>query len=164
MVREGIIFGHRFQKKGIEVDKAKVEVIEKLSPPTNIKAVRSLLRHAGFYHRFFRDFSKIAKPLSNLLMKDVSFDFSHDCLQAFNTLKEKLTIAPIIVAPNWSLSFEIMCDASDFALGTVLGQRRGKDFQGIYYASWTFNDAQQNYTRTEKELLAVVFSFDKFCS
>jgi len=94
------------------VDKAKVEVIEKLPPPMNIKVAHSFLGHAGFYHRFIRDFSKIAKPLSNLLMKDALFDFSHDYLQAFKTLKEKLATAPIIVIPNWSLPFEILRDPS----------------------------------------------------
>ena len=82
------------------MNKAKVEVIEKLPSPTNIKAVRSFLGHACFYHRFIRDFSKITKLLSNLLVKDAQFDFSHDCLQAFKMLKEKLTTVPIIVAPN----------------------------------------------------------------
>ena len=99
------------------MDKAKVEVIEKLPPTMNIKVIRNFLEHAGFYRRFIRDFSKIAKYLSNLLMKDMPFD----CLQAFKTLKEKLTISPIIVAPNSSLSFKIMCDASDFTIGVVLG-------------------------------------------
>ena len=97
-------------------------------------------------------------------MKGAPFDFSNNCLHAFKKLKEKLTIAPIIPAPDWSLLFEIMCDASDFALGTVLGQRRNKIFHVVYYASRTLNDAQQNYTTKEKELLDVVFAFDKFCS
>jgi len=97
-------------------------------------------------------------------MKDALFDFSIDCLQAFETLKKKLTTTPIIVARDWSLQFELTCDARDCAIGAVLGKRRDKNFQVIYYASCTLNDAQQNYTTTEKELLAVVFSFDKFHS
>ena len=67
------------------------------------------------------DFSKIVKPLGNLLMQVAPFNFFNDCLQAFKLLKEKLITAPIIVAPNWSLPFEVICDASDYALGTVLG-------------------------------------------
>jgi len=74
------MLGHRISEKGIEVDKAKVEVIEKLSPPTNIKGVRSFFEHAGLNRLFIRDFSKIAKLLSNLFMKDAPFDFSHNCL------------------------------------------------------------------------------------
>ena len=123
------------------MDKAKVEVIETLPPPINIKTIHSFLGHASFYRQFIRDFSKFAKPLCNLLMKDIPFDFSNDCLQAFKTLKEKLMTAPIIVAPNWSLPLEIISDASDFAIGAVLGQRRGKDFQMIYHASRILNDA-----------------------
>jgi len=99
-----------------------------------------------------------------LLQKDIPFDFSDKCLYAFNLLKEKLISAPIMVVPNWELPFELMCDASDTAVGAVLGQRRNKTFQPIYYASKTLTDAQQNYTTTEKELLAVVFAFDKFRS
>ncbi|CAN6583811.1 unnamed protein product [Malus baccata var. baccata] len=114
--------------------------------------------------RFIKDFSKISNPLCRLLQKDVSFDFNEECEKAFNHLKEMLTSAPIIVPPDWSLPFELMCDASDYALGAVLGQRKEKRPHVIYYASRTLNDAQLNYSTTEKELLAVVFALDKFRS
>ncbi|XP_019236126.1 PREDICTED: uncharacterized protein LOC109216433 [Nicotiana attenuata] len=97
-----------------------------------------------------------------LLEKDVSFNFDDSFLNAFEELKKKLVTAPIIVAPDWSLPFELMCDASDLAIGAVLGQRKDKMFYSIYYASKTLDDAQQNYTTTEKELLAVVWAFEKF--
>ncbi|XP_027193528.1 uncharacterized mitochondrial protein AtMg00860-like [Cicer arietinum] len=126
MVREGIVLGHRISDKGIEVDKTKVEVIEKLPPSTNEKGIRSFLGHAGFYRRFIKDFSKVAKPLINLLVKDTPFKFNEDCLNAFNNLKNKLITTPIITAPDWSLPFEIMCDTSDSAIGAVLGQRKDK--------------------------------------
>ena len=100
--------------------------------------------------------------MTKLLEKDVPFNFDKKCLEAFNTLKDKLTKAPIIIAPDWNSPFELMCDASDFTVGAVLGQRRDKHFQPIYYASKTLTAAQENYTTTEKELLAVVFEFDKF--
>ncbi|KAL5541132.1 hypothetical protein UlMin_044349 [Ulmus minor] len=164
MVREGIVLGHRISVKGIEVDQAKIDVIKKLPPPTNVKGVRSFLGHAGFYRRFIKDFSKITKPLCELLVKDAVFDFSKDCLHAFETLKEKLISSPIIVTPDWELPFTLMCDASDYAIGAVLGQRKGKIFHVIYYASKVLNDAQLNYATTEKELLAVVYAFDKFRS
>ncbi|XP_016206626.1 uncharacterized protein LOC107647002 [Arachis ipaensis] len=164
MVTECIVLGHRISSIRYEVDRAKVEVIEKLPPPTNVKAIRSFLGHAGFYRRFIKDFSKIAKPLSNLLVVDVSFVFDSDCLHAFETLKANLTSAPIIAPPDWDLPFELMCDASDFAIGAVLGQRHGKLVHVIYYASRVLNDAQKNYTTTEKELLAVVYAVDKFRS
>ena len=141
MVREGIVLGHKISARGIEVDIAKVEVTEKLPPPTSVKGIRSFLGHAGFYRRFIKDFSKIAKPLSNLLMQGVVFTFDEQCKQAFMTLKGKLISAPIVVTPDWALPFELMCDASDFAVGAVLGQKKDKVFRAIYYASMTLNEA-----------------------
>jgi len=114
------------------VDHAKIETIKKLSSPTNVRGVSSFLGHVGFYRRFIRDFSKIAKPLRNLLMKGAPFNFFNNCVQAFELLKEKLITALIIVAPDWSLPFNVMCDASDYALEAVLGQRRNKIFQVVY--------------------------------
>ncbi|GJX15647.1 reverse transcriptase domain-containing protein [Tanacetum coccineum] len=128
MVKEGIVLGHKISKSGIEVDKAKVDVIAKLPHPTTVKGIRSFLGHAGFYRRFIQDFSKIARPMTHLLEKETPFIFSKECIEAFETLKMKLTQAPILVAPDWDLPFEIMCDASDFAVGAVLGQRKTKHF------------------------------------
>ncbi|GJY41252.1 reverse transcriptase domain-containing protein [Tanacetum coccineum] len=162
MVKEGIVLGHKISKTGIEVDKAKVDVIAKLPHPTTVKGIRSFLGHAGFYRRFIQDFSKIARPMTHLLEKETPFIFSKECIEAFETLKMKLTQAPILVAPDWDLPFEIMCDASDFAVGAVLGQRKTKHFQLIHYASKTMTEAQAHYTTTEKELLAVVYAFEKF--
>ncbi|KAK1423118.1 hypothetical protein QVD17_18413 [Tagetes erecta] len=164
MVREGIVLGHRISQAGIEVDRAKVDAISKLPPPTSVKSIRSFLGHAGFYRRFIKDFSKIARPMTKLLEKDAPFVFDESCVRAFEVLKDKLVNAPIMVAPDWTLPFELMCDASDYAVGAVLGQRKDKHFHPIYYASRTLNDAQEHYTTTEKELLAVVFAFDKFRS
>nr|GEW32881.1 hypothetical protein [Tanacetum cinerariifolium] len=147
---------------GLEVDKAKINVISKLPSPTNIKGVRSSLGHAGFYRRFIKDFSKIARPLTKLLEKDTPFEFNDECQKEFELLKEKLTCAPVIVSPNWNIPFKLMCDASDFAVGAVLGQKDGKNFHPIYFTSKTLNLAQQKYTVTEKELMAVVFAFNKF--
>ncbi|GKE90739.1 reverse transcriptase domain-containing protein, partial [Tanacetum coccineum] len=107
----------------LEVDKAKIDVISKLPPPTNVK--------------------------------DTPFKFNDECHKAFNSLKEKLTCTPVIVSPNWNLSFELMCDASEFAVGVVLGQKDGKHFHPIYLASKTLTAAQQKYTVTEKELMAI---------
>jgi hypothetical protein len=164
MVKQGIVLGHVISEKGIEVDKAKIETVEKLPPPTDIKSLRSFLGHAGFYRRFIKDFSKITKPLTHLLQKDVAHKFDESCLQAFRKLKQSLISAPIIQPSDWSLPFEIMCDASDYAVGAVLGQRNEGKVHAIYYASKTLNEAQVNYATTEKELLAVVFAFEKFRS
>ncbi|GKE24493.1 reverse transcriptase domain-containing protein [Tanacetum coccineum] len=125
----------------IVVDKAKVDVIAKLPHPTTVKGVRSFLGHVGFYRRFIQYFSKIARPMTHLLEKDAPFVFSQDCIDAFETLKKKLTEAPILVVPDWNLPFELMCDASDFAIGAVLGQRKTKHFQPIHYASKTMTEA-----------------------
>ncbi|GKA15914.1 reverse transcriptase domain-containing protein [Tanacetum coccineum] len=151
--------GHKISKSEIEVDKAKVDVIDKLPHPTSVKGIRSFLGHAGFYHRFIQDFSKIARPMTHLLEKDTPFIFSKECIESFNILKKKLTEAPILVAPDWDLPFEIMCDASDYyAVGAVLGQCKTKHFQPIHYDSKTMTDAQAHYTTTEKELLAVQYA------
>ncbi|GJR65900.1 reverse transcriptase domain-containing protein [Tanacetum coccineum] len=138
MVKEGIVLGHKISKSGIEVDRAKVDVIAKLPHPTTVKGVRSF---------------SLAMPF-----------LPRQCIESFNTLKRKLTEAPILIAPDWDLPFELMCDASDFAIGAVLGQRKNKHFQPIHYASKTMTEAQAHYTTTEKELLAVVYAFEKFRS
>ncbi|GJR91931.1 reverse transcriptase domain-containing protein [Tanacetum coccineum] len=104
----------------------------------------------------------IARPMTHLLEKETPFVFSKDCIDAFQTLKKKLTEAPILVVPDWNLPFELMCDASDFAIGAVLGQQKMKHFQPIHYASKTMTEAQIHYTTTEKEMLAVVYAFEKF--
>ncbi|GJR31282.1 reverse transcriptase domain-containing protein [Tanacetum coccineum] len=125
MVKEGIILGHKISNSGIEVDKAKVNVIAKLPHPTFVKGIRRYV-------------------------------------ESFNILKKKMIEAPILVTPDWDLPFEIMFDASDFAVGAVLGQCKTKHFQLIHYASKTMTDAQAHYTTTEKDILAVVYAFEKF--
>ncbi|GJR46848.1 reverse transcriptase domain-containing protein [Tanacetum coccineum] len=164
MVKEGIVLGHKISRKGIEVDKAKVDVISKLPHPTTVKRIRSFLGHAGFYRRFIKDFSNFSRPMTHLLEKNTPFIFLEDCVLAFQTLKKKLTEAPILIAPNWDQPFEIMCDASDYAIGAVLGQRIKKNFRLIHYASKTMTEAETNNTTTEKEMLAVVYAFEKFRS
>nr|GEW04395.1 reverse transcriptase domain-containing protein [Tanacetum cinerariifolium] len=129
MVKEGIILGHKISEKGIEVDKAKIDVISKLPHPSTVKGIRSFLGHA-------------------------------ECIDAFQTLKRMLTETPILIAPDWDMPFELMCDA----IGAVLGQRRDKHFWPIHYASKTMTEAESKYTTTEKEMLAVVYAFEKFRS
>ncbi|GJV43613.1 reverse transcriptase domain-containing protein [Tanacetum coccineum] len=119
MVKEGIFLGHKISKAKIEVDKAKVDVITKLPYPTNIKGIRSFLGHAGFYRRFIKDFSKITRPMTQLLTKDTKFVFSNECIKSFDILRSKLTTASVIFAPSWNLDFELICDASDYAEFTI---------------------------------------------
>ncbi|GJW60757.1 reverse transcriptase domain-containing protein [Tanacetum coccineum] len=157
MVKEGIVLGHKISKSGIEVDKAKVEVIAKLPHSTSVKGIQSFLGHAGFYRRFIKDFSKIARPMTHLLEKDTPFIFSKECVESFNIIKNKLTEAPILVAPDWDLPFEIMCDASDYAVGVVLGQLCeifdvwGIDFMGPF-----------PFSRGNKYILVVVDYLSKW--
>ncbi|KAJ9542862.1 LOW QUALITY PROTEIN: hypothetical protein OSB04_029368 [Centaurea solstitialis] len=155
MVEEGIVLGHLVSKRGLEVDKAKLEVIEQLPEPTTVKGIRSFLGHAGFYRRFIKDFSKITKPLCTLLQQDQEFIFSQECREAFEKLKKALVTAPIVTTPDWTLPFEVMCDASEWAIGAILGHEK---------INKTLIEAQINYTVTGKELLAVVFAFDRFRS
>ncbi|GJZ27951.1 reverse transcriptase domain-containing protein [Tanacetum coccineum] len=124
MVKEGIVLRHKVSGTRLEVDKAKIELLE----------------------------------------KDTPFEFDDECQKAFELLKEKLACAPVIVSPNWNLPFKLMCDAIDFAVGAILGQKDGKNFHPVYFASKTLNPAQQRYTVTEKELMVVVFAFEKFRS
>ena len=147
---------------GLEVDQAKVSIIRNLMPPTTVKGIRSFLEHAGYYRRFIRDFSKIARPLCRLLEKDTKFKFDESCHNSFEDFKSRLVETPIMEKPDWNREFEIMCDASDFAMGVVLGQKVEKVLKAIYYASKTFNEAQENYSTTEKEMLAIVFACEKF--
>nr|GEV57843.1 reverse transcriptase domain-containing protein [Tanacetum cinerariifolium] len=144
--------------------KPNVNVIAKLPHPTTVKGIRSFLGHADFYRRFIQDFSKIAQPMTRILEKDTPFLFSNECIEDFQTLKRKLFEAPILISPDWDLPFELMCDASDFVIGVVLGQCQEKHFRPIHYASKTMTEAELNYTTTEKEMLAVVYAFEKFRS
>jgi hypothetical protein len=141
MVREGIVLGHLVFERGIQVDKVKIEVIKQLPPPTNVKGIRSFLGHAGFYRRFIGNFSNIARPLTSLLAKGVPFHFDDECLKAFNTLKGALISASIVQPPDCKLPFEIMCDASDYAVGAVLGQTKDKKHHAIAYVSKTLTGA-----------------------
>ncbi|CAL2264579.1 unnamed protein product [Prunus armeniaca] len=108
-------------------------------------------RTRWFLSALHQGFLQDSQPLCNLYAKDASFEFDDNCLLAFNTLKQLLTTAPIIIAPDWSLPFELMCDANDCAVGAVLGQRKDKL-------------PHLNYSTTEKELLAVIFALEKFRS
>ena len=100
-MNQGIVLGHIISSRGIEVDKAKIELISKLPSPTNVKTVRQFLGHVGFYRRFIKDFSKISKPLYKLLEKDAKFIWEKECQESFEELKSHFTTAPIVRAPNW---------------------------------------------------------------
>ena len=158
----GVVLRHIVLGKGLEVDKAKIEVIQNLPPLGTVRDLRSFLRHVGFYRRFIQDFVKVSRPLTTLLCKDKDFIMDEEGKRTFVILKQALIEALILQSPNWDLPFEIMCDALDYAVGAVLGQRLEKKPTTIWYASKTLVETQINYTTTTKELLAVVYALKKF--
>ena len=140
MVTKGIVLGHEISAAGLKVDQAKVSVIKTLFATYN-KGIRSFPGDVGFYRRFIRDFLKISRPLCRLLEKDANFDFDESCRSAFEEIKSILVIVPIMATPEWNKEFEIMCDANDYAMRAVLGQRTENISKAMYYASKTFNEA-----------------------
>ncbi|GKB14474.1 reverse transcriptase domain-containing protein [Tanacetum coccineum] len=141
----------------LEVDNAKIDVISNLSPPTNVKGIRSFLRHVNFNQCFIKDFSKIARPLTKFLEKHTPFEFNDECYKVFNSLKEKLTCTPVIMSPNWNLPFKLICDANEFAVGAVLRQKDGwilllQEFDiEIKDKKRTKNDVVDHLFRNEKD-------------
>ena len=140
-VREGVVLGQIVSGKGLDVDKAKIEVIQNLPIPSTIKDLRSFLGHVSFYRIFIQDFAKVSKPLTTLLCKDKDFIIDEEGKRAFMMLKQALIEAPILQSLNWDLPFGIMCDASDYAVGAVLGQQLDKKPTAICYASKTLIEA-----------------------
>ena len=137
MVRNGVVLGHLVSGKGLEVEKAKIEVIQNLPLPTTLRDLLSFLGHIGFYRRFIRDFAKVSKPLITLLCKDKDFIINNEGECTFEMLKHALIEALILQNPNWDLPFEIMSDASDYAVGAILGQQIEKKPTVICYTSKT---------------------------
>ena len=146
----------------LDVDKAQVEIIERFPLLFLVKGVHNFLHHIGFYQWFIKDFSKITRPMWSILEKEVKFDFDALCLRAFEMLKHNLIEAFILHASEWELPFELMCNASDVAVGAVLRQRKNKVFYSKYHGSKTLDSTQANYKMIEKEMLAEMFAFNKF--
>ena len=140
MVTESIVLGHNIYVARLEVDQAKIDVIKTLMPPTTMKGIRSFLGHAGFYRRFIKDFFKNLQTIVQTVGKRCKFDIDESCRSSFEEIKSRLVSTPIMLTLAWSNEFEIICDASDYAMGAVLGQRTEKIFKAIYYASKTFNE------------------------
>ena len=139
---EGIVLGHKISGKGIQADIAKINAIEKLPYPVNVKGIRSFLAHAEFYIRFINNFSKVAKPLTNILQNDTNFIFDEKYITAFKYIKNPLVNAPTVKLPNWDKPF-----AYDYSVEAILGQYSGDKFNVIHYASRTLKEAQQNYPK-----------------
>lgn len=125
----------------LRLTRLKLKLLKKNSPHASVKEVKSFLGHAGFYRRFINDFSKITKPLKSLLHDDETFGFDDLCHETFCRLKETLITASIMQQSNLNLPFEIMCNASDFAVMAILCQKKDKRIHVIYYASRTLDEA-----------------------
>ena len=160
--KEVTYLGHIISETGIKPDPEKIAAVLQFPVPKDQKRLQSFLGLASYYRRFIKDFSKVAKPLYNLLKKEATFDFSPICHESFNELKEKLTTPPILQYPDFEKEFILTTDASQQAVGAVLSQGVvGKDLP-IAYASRTLNKAECNYSTIERELLGIVFGVTHF--
>lgn len=154
--------GHVITNEGIKPDPAKITAVKEFPTPKCEKDIQSFLGLAGYYRRFIKDFSKIARPLSQLLRKDNLFEWTQTQNNAFNELKESLTTPPVLIYPDFTKSFLLTTDASNYAIGAIISQGPiGRDLP-IAYASRTLNSAERNYSTTEKELLAIVWAVNHF--
>eukprot|EP00253_Pinus_taeda_P025189 PITA_25189 len=162
LMTEGTVLGHTVSRQGLQADPSKVAIIKMVPPPQKVRDVRSFLGLTRYYRRFIKDFRKLSLPLFGLLAKDVEFKWSDDYQKALNELKDKLVSAPILRGPNWALPFHIHIDASNKAIGAILGEVEEKLPYAIYFVSKNLSKAEMNYTVTEKESLPVVHSLNKF--
>jgi hypothetical protein len=162
MVR-GILLGYVVSKKGKKLDLDEVEVIVNLQPPTTVKQIQKVLGHIGWYRNLIEDYSTHAAPLTNFTKKAVKFEWTQQCQDGLNALKEKLTSFPCLLPLDWNKPFHVYSDASKVAIGSALCQpdENGKDHP-IAFASKQFTNVECNYTITERECLAMVFSVKKF--
>jgi hypothetical protein len=143
---------HVISAGGIAVDPSKVKDVLNWMPPTNASEIRSFLGLAGYYHRFIKDFSKIAKPMTRLLEKNKDFDWTEECQVSFEELKKRLTSAPVLTLPDITKKFDIYCDASRQGLGCVMMQ----DGQVVSYTSRQLRKHEEKYPTHDLELAAVV--------
>jgi RNase H-like domain found in reverse transcriptase/Integrase core domain/Integrase zinc binding domain len=163
-VQKGVLLGYVVSKAGKEPDPEKVEVILNLEPPTTIKGIQRALGHFGWYRDVMPNYATAAIPLTNLTRKDVKFVWTPECQAGFDALKAKLTTFPCLVAPDWEKPFHVYCDASAVAVGATLCQAHdpgGKD-RPIAFASRQLTASERNYSTTDRECLAMVFSAKKF--
>ena len=150
MLTEGIVLGHHISGSGMRVDLAKIYIITQIRIPSSQKEVHSFLGHVGYYRRFIPNFTSLATPLFKLLSKEAEFKWDDECQISFEILKHKLSTTPVLRGPNWSLPFHICTDASDTALGVVLGQRENQVPYVIYFVSKNLSPTEVNYMVIEK--------------
>ena len=149
--------GHRVSKDGISTDPAKIEKVKEWPAPTNLTETKSFLGLCAYYKNFIPRYGDIARPLNELSRSDVVFEWTDDCQKAFETLKDRLTTAPILAYPDLDAEFILDTDASNYAISGVLSQVQDGKERVIAYGSKTLNDAERNYCTTRRELLAMVY-------
>lgn len=160
--REVMYLGHIIGKDGVRPDPKKVEAVQNFPQPRNAKTIKQFLGLAGYYRRFIPGFSKVAKPLTELLKKETVFRWGHEQNKAFSILRDALCSEPLLQYPDFTKPFVVTTDASQIAIGGILSQGTiGKD-QPIAYTSRLLNDAEQNYSTIERELLAIVYAVNHF--
>lgn len=157
--KETLYLGHTLTSEGVKPNQAKVDIISNLRLPKSVKQIKSFLSVTGYYRKFMRDYSKVAYPMIRYLKKDVKLDINDpNYIHSFEKLKKILTESPVLKYPNFEKRFQLVTDASGEALGAVLQQ----DGHPICFASRTLNDHERNYSATERELLAIVWSTNYF--
>lgn len=162
MRKEVNYLGHIITDQGVKPNPQKIKCVKEFPIPTNEKEVKSFLGLSGYYRRFVPGYGRIAKPLTVLLKKDVNFNWTDLCQEAFDTLKKILTTEPLLQYPDFTRTFNLTCDASNYAIGCVLSQGPIGADPPIAYASRTLNRAESNYNTTEKELCAIVWGVKQF--
>jgi hypothetical protein len=162
MLTEGIVLGHHNSNTKIRVDPAKIDIISQIITPSSHKEVRSFLGHVGYYRIFIQNFTNLAAPPFKLLEKEAEFHWDEQCQISFEILKKKLSSAPVLRGPNWSLPFHIFTDVSDTTLGAVLVQRENQLPYAIYFVNKNVSPTEVNYIVTENEFLSVFHAINKF--
>lgn len=160
--KEVIYLGHIISQNGVQPNPDKVKAVTDFPTPKSSKDIKSFLGLVSYYRRFIQDFSKLAKPLTNLLKKDVPFLWENAQQLSFETLKNQLVSAPILAYPDFSRPFILTCDASNYAISAILSQGQIGQDRPIAFASRTMNKAECNYSVTEKECLAILFGTKTF--
>jgi hypothetical protein len=158
-----ILLGRIVCKQGLLVDLAKIVVIVNLPPPKSVHQLRETLGHTGYYRKFIKGYAQITAPMEKLLKKDTRFQWNEDCQQGLDTIKENMVTSPILLFPDWEMTFHVHVDASSIALGAIMVQPGAGDLdQPIAFASIKFSKSEKNYNTTEREFLSMVYALQKF--
>jgi hypothetical protein len=158
----GVLLGHIVCKQGLLVDPSKIAIIVDLPPPTSVKQLHTTLGHTRYYRKFIKGYAQITMPMEKLLKRYFQFGWTDECQQIFETPKQNMVIAPILVFPNWSKEFHVHVDSSSIALGAALAQPGEGDIDHpLSFASRKLSIAEINYTTTEREGLSMVYALQK---